>query len=197
MKKLLVLMLTFTMAISLTACGAKKEDANATAASETEDLLEDDDTEDEKLLDEDEEEPAEEIAKEEPVEEEVFEEKVAEEEPEFPDLEALYSIEENHEAAQKEIDEVFQSYTDYYSDISFDVKGNNFIYKYTFIEEMDPETSGQEIVANLEATSDEDKQSIRNELVGASGITAPITVTFSYYQPDGETLLCEYDMEIE
>ena len=120
--------------------------------------------------------------------------KIADEfEEEAPAPEVLNTIEEffnenpaYFDAFKASCDQTLQQYSTTYADITFEATGNEVIYSYYYLNEMDP-SGGDQIIDGLSQQPDDvifgDFQKL--------GSFDEIIVTFRYYQPSGD-MMCEY-----
>lgn len=98
----------------------------------------------------------------------------------------LYSNPKYLNAFQKTCNQTLSQYKNYYSNITFEVIGNEVIYSYYYLKKM-ASSAGNQIIDGLSQQADDAIFGDFQKL----GSFDEITVTFRYYQPNGE-VMCEY-----
>ncbi len=97
-------------------------------------------------------------------------------------LEDIFSTKENKAAIQQEMDSAKAMFKDYYSDITFEVKGNDVSYNYYFAEGVEVDLSAVD-TSLLEQQADEFKNNTeKNFKIRAT------SVSYNYYDSEGNLL---------
>ena len=111
-------------------------------------------------------------------------------------LENYYAVEENYNNLMSSLKDVYDEYNGIYSNIAFNVSGNCITYVYTYSMNINEESAKEGIMESLDGYEDSTWSVIREELVGESGVTDPITVVYQYKSVNGK-VIAEYSKVIE
>ncbi len=109
-------------------------------------------------------------------------------------LESYYAKDNNKSTLDADIQAAYDMYSTTYSAIEYEVKGNEVIYTYTYIDEV-PAEMGDTIKSNCDNMDDATWKQIRTSLVGNSGVKDAVTITYVYLQPSGEEVT-KYSKEV-
>ena len=117
---------------------------------------------------------------------------------EYITLQDYYSIDENYDMFDSNLGDLYEAYKDTYSEMSWEVSGNDFSYSYTFANPVGDIAEAEDaIVEKFASYSDEQiEYDVFYDVVGDANVTGLVTVDYCYYDSDG-TKICNYTFERE